>query len=191
MLGGTHARTPFYIYESVGTHSPGLVQVVFPQSRMTAIFLRDARKVRPEADLSVRMVSPAGWEISMVRDGEKFSTDRPCFAMNNIPPRFYGMTHLRGVNYKPTTITFSTNVPLKVFVAIDSRYPNPLDHNLYKKTGEKIIHGGCHPPVKFPIYERWVKSPGRVSINLSASRMMGVFVAPLISDNTFKSGVYS
>ncbi|KAK3735368.1 hypothetical protein QZH41_000457 [Actinostola sp. cb2023] len=173
MLGGTHARTPFYIYESVAEYGPGFVEISFPQSRMTAIFLRDSHKVKPAADLSVRVTSSA-WQISMVREGEKFSTNRKCYAMSNIPPRFYGMTHLRGVNDKPMTIKFTVNVPIKVYIAIDSRYPSPLDSKLYKKTGEKIVHAGCHKPTDFPIWERTVTKPGLVTLNLSASRMMGL-----------------
>lgn len=190
MLGGCHTRTPFFIYESVAPQGPGLVQVNFQHSRMTGIFLRDSRAVKPEAELKVTVSRPS-WEISMVREGEKFSTNRACYAMADVPPRFYGMTHIRGINDKPTQVQFTVNIPVKVYVAYDSRYPNPLNVNQFKNTGEKIVHAGCHPRVNFPIWERVVNRPGQVNLHFNAGRMMAIFVSPLYCDYTFKSGVYS
>jgi hypothetical protein len=83
MLGGCHPRTPFIIYESVAAHGPGLVQVYFPHSRMTGIFLRDSRAAKPEAELKVTVSSPS-WEISTIREGEKFSTNRDCYTITDV-----------------------------------------------------------------------------------------------------------
>lgn len=116
----------------------------------------------------------------MVRQGEKFSTNRDCYKMEDIPPKYHGLTHLRGPNDE-TTITFHVNIPVAVYVAIDSRNNrNTILPAYFKATGEKIVHGGCHAPTDFPIYERKYPSGGIVSIPLIASRMITVMVKPLI-----------
>ena len=115
----------------------------------------------------------------MVREGEKFSTNRKCYTMVDIPPKYHGLTHLRGPNDE-TTVSFHVNIPVVVYVAIDSRNKRhtilPSD---FKATGEKIVHAGCHAPTDFPIYERKYPSGGAVTIPLSASRMITVMVKPL------------
>lgn len=192
ILGGCHnPRTPFYIYKSIKSHGPGEVQIRFPDypnSRMTAVFVRDARLIQPDAELKIN--APSYAELSMVREGEKFSTNRKCYTMIDIPPRFYGLTHIRILNDE-TAVSFTVNVPVVVHVAVDSRYPNILPSS-FAYTGEKIVHAGCHPRTDFPVYSKKF-NPGQVNINLRPShpptRMMAVFVEALV-DNTFKSGVY-
>lgn len=184
MLGGCHSRTPFNIYKSKKTFGPGRVTINFRFSRMTAVFVRDARLIQPDAELKI--VPPARAELSMVREGEKFSTNRPCYTMTDIPPRFYGLTHLRLLNDEKS-VSFTVNVPVVLYVAVDSRYPNILPKS-FTPTGEKIVHAGCHPRTDFPVFAQKY-NPGSVYIKLSSSRMMAVFVEPLV-DNTFKSGVY-
>lgn len=181
MLGGCHKpRVKFPIYRSRRVHGPGLVTVNFQSSRMTGIFLRDnAFDVRPYAELKVTFPDTPR-EISMVRHGEKFSTNRECYQMEDIPPKYHGLTHLRGPNDE-TTITFHVNIPVVVYVAIDSRNNrNTILPASFKATGEKIVHGGCHDPTDFPIYERKYPSGGKVSIPLLASRMLTVMVKPLM-----------
>ncbi|KAL9965455.1 hypothetical protein ACROYT_G029257 [Oculina patagonica] len=180
MLGGCHKRTKFPIYRSRRVHGPGLVTVDFTSSRMTGIFLRDnAYEVRPYAELKVTFPGTPR-EISMVRDGEKFSTNRACYAMVDIPPKYHGLTHLRGPNDE-TTITFHVNIPVLVYVAIDSRNnANAILPAVFKATGEKIVHGGCHARTDFPIYERKYPSGGTVTIPLLASRMLTIMVKPLM-----------
>ena len=181
ILGGCHhSRVKFPIYRSRRVHGPGLVTVNFQSSRMTGIFLRDnAFDVRPYAELKVTFTGTPR-EISMVRHGEKFSTNRDCYQMEDIPPKYHGLTHLRGPNDE-TTITFQVNIPVVVFVAIDSRNNrNTILPASFKATGEKIVHGGCHDPTDFPIYERKYPSGGQVSIPLIASRMLTVMVKPLM-----------
>ena len=182
MLGGCHNPGPvkFPIYRSRRTHGPGLVTVHFSSSRMTGIFLRDnAFDVRPYAELKVTFPGTPG-EISMVREGEKFSTNRDCYRMEDIPPKYHGLTHLRGPNDEKT-ISFYVNIPVIVYVAIDSRHNRhtilPSD---FKATGERIIHGGCHARTSFPIYERKYPKGGTVNIPLIASRMLTVMVKPLM-----------
>ena len=98
MLGGCHKRTKFPIYRSKKVHGPGLVTINFKSSRMTGIFLRgNAFQVRPYAELKVTFPGTPR-EISMVREGEKFSTNRACYTMEDIPPKYYELTHLRGPN---------------------------------------------------------------------------------------------
>ena len=181
ILGGCHhSRVKFPIYRSRRVHGPGLVTVNFQSSRMTGIFLRDkAFDVRPYAELKVTFPDTPR-EISMVRHGEKFSTNRDCYQMEDIPPKYHGLTHLRGPNDE-TTITFQVNIPVVVYVAIDSRNNrNTILPASFKATGEKIVHGGCHDPTDFPIYERKYPSGGKVSIPLLASRMLTVMVKPLM-----------
>ena len=181
MLGGCHKpAVKFPIYRSRRVHGPGLVTVHFPSSRMTGIFLRDnAYDVRPYAELKVEFPGTPR-EISMVRDGEKFSTNRDCYQMVDIPPKFHGLTHLRGPNDE-TTVTFHVNIPVVVYVAIDSRNNrNTILPAHFKATGEKIVHGGCHDPTDFPIYELEYPSGGTVTIPLIASRMLTVMVRPLM-----------
>ena len=173
MLGGCHKpRVKFPIFRSRRVHGPGLVTVHFKSSRMTGIFLREnAFDVRPYAELKVTFPGTPR-EISMVRD---------CYAMVDIPPKYHGLTHLRGPNDE-NTITFHVNIPVIVYVAIDSRNNRntilPAD---FKATGEKIVHGGCHRPTDFPIYERRYPSGGTVTIPLIASRMITVMVKALFS----------
>ena len=181
MLGGCHKpRVKFPIYRSKKVYGPGLVTVHFKSSRMTGIFLRDnAYQVRPYAELKVTFPGTPR-EISMVREGEKFSTNRACYTMVDIPPKYYGLTHLRGPNDE-TTITFDVNVPVIVYVAIDSRlHRNNILPSTFIATGEKIVHGGCHARTDFPIYKRKYPSGGTVTIPLSESRMLTVMVKPLI-----------
>ena len=181
MLGGCHKpRVKFPIYRSRRVHGPGLVTVHFQSSRMTGIFLRDnAFDVRPYAELKVTFPDTPR-EISMVRHGEKFSTNRDCYKMEDIPPKYHGLTHLRGPNDE-TTVTFHVNIPVVVYVAIDSRNNrNTILPAYFKATGEKIVHGGCHTPTDFPIYERKYPGGGIVSIPLIASRMITVMIKPLI-----------
>lgn len=180
MLGGCHKRVKFPIYRSKKVYGPGLVTVNFKSSRMTGIFLRDnAYQVRPYAELKVTFPGTPR-EISMVREGEKFSTNRACYTMVDIPPKYCGLTHLRGPNDE-TTITFAVNVPVIVYVAIDSRlHRQNILPSTFKATGEKIVHGGCHARTDFPIYERKYPSGGTVIIPLSESRMLTVMVKPLI-----------
>ena len=179
MLGGCHSRVKFPIYRSKKVYGPGLVTVNFKSSRMTGIFLRDnAYQVRPYAELKVHFPGTPR-EISMVREGEKFSTNRACYTMVDIPPKYYGLTHLRGPNDE-TTITFAVNVPVIVYVAIDSRFNrNNILPSTFIDTGEKIVHGGCHDRTDFPIYERKYPSGGTVVIPLKESRMLTVMVKPL------------
>jgi len=180
MLGGCHARTKFPIYRSKNVYGPGLVTVNFKSSRMTGIFLREnAYELRPYAELKVTFPGTPR-EISMVREGEKFSTNRACYTMVDIPPKYHGLTHLRGPNDE-TTITFDVNVPVMVYVAIDSRqHRNNILPSTFKATGEKIVHAGCHPRTDFPIYERKYPTRGTVTIPLGESRMLTVMVKPLI-----------
>ena len=180
MLGGCHSRVKFPIYRSRKVYGPGLVTVHFKSSRMTGIFLRDnAYQVRPYAELKVHFPGTPR-EISMVREGEKFSTNRACYTMVDIPPKYYGLTHLRGPNDE-TTITFTVNVPVIVYVAIDSRqHRQNILPSTFIATGEKIVHGGCHDRTDFPIYERKYPSGGTVIIPLSESRMLTVMVKPLM-----------
>ena len=152
MLGGCHKpRVKFPIYRSKNVHGPGLVSINFKSSRMTGIFLRgNAYQVRPYAELKVTFPSTPR-EISMVREGEKFSTNRACYTMEDIPPKYYGLTHLRGPNDE-RTIIFDVNIPVIVYVAIDSRlHRNTILPSTFIATGEKIIHGGCHARTDFPI----------------------------------------
>ena len=191
ILGGCHSRTTFHIYESTKTHGPGMISITFKHSRMTAIFLRDARVIRPDAQLKVTFQHPTPLsEYGMVREGEKFSTNRKCYTMADVPPKYYGMLHLRGINDKTSPIKFTVNVPCVVYVAIDSRYPNSLNTKEFQPTGEKIIHGGCHARTNFPIYQRVVTTPGLVTITLNHTRMLAVFLKPLDHENTFRTGVY-
>lgn len=180
MLGGCHKpRVKFQIYRSKNVHGPGLVSINFKSSRMTGIFLRGAYQVRPYAELKVTFPSTPR-EISMVREGEKFSTNRACYTMEDIPPKYYGSTHLRGPNDE-RTITFDVNIPVIVYVAIDSRlHRNTILPSTFIATGEKIVHGGCHARTDFPIYERKYPSGGTVTVPLSESRMLTVMVKPLI-----------
>ena len=179
-LGGCHKpRVKFPIYRSKNVHGPGLVSINFKSSRMTGIFLRGAYQVRPYAELKVTFPSTPR-EISMVREGEKFSTNRACYTMEDIPPKYYGSTHLRGPNDE-RTITFDVNIPVIVYVAIDSRlHRNTILPSTFIATGEKIVHGGCHARTDFPIYERKYPSGGTVTVPLSESRMLTVMVKPLI-----------
>ena len=191
MLGGCHPRTPFYIYERKVPQGPGLISILFRHSRMAAIFLRDSRVIRPDAELRVAYLRPSPLsEYSMVREGEKFSSNRKCYAMADVPPKYYGMLHLRGKNDKTSPIRFTVNVPCIVYVAIDSRYSNPLNKREFHPTGEKIVHAGCHPRTNFPIYKRIIKKLGPVTITLTHTRMLAVFLQPLEHENTFKTGVY-
>ena len=181
MLGGCHKpRVKFPIYRSKKVHGPGLVSINFKSSRMTGIFLRgNAYQVRPYAELKVTFPSIPR-EISMVREGEKFSTNRACYTMEDIPPKYYELTHLRGPNDE-TTITFDVNIPVIVYVAIDSRlHRNTILPSTFIATGEKIVHGGCHARTDFPIYERKYPSGGTVTVPLSESRMLTIMVKPLI-----------
>ena len=181
MLGGCHKpKVKFPIYRSNNVHGPGMVSINFKSSRMTGIFLRgNAYQVRPYAELKVTFPSTPR-EISMVREGEKFSTNRACYTMEDIPPKYYGLTHLRGPNDE-TTITFDVNIPVIVYVAIDSRlHRNTILPSTFIATGEKIVHGGCHARTDFPIYERKYPSEGTVTVPLSESRMLTVMVKPLI-----------
>ena len=98
-------------------HGPGLVTVNFKSSRMTGIFLRNAYQLRPYAELKVTFPGTPR-EISVVREGEKFSTNRACYAMVDIPPKYPGLTYLRGPNDE-TTSTFDVNIPVMVYMAID------------------------------------------------------------------------
>ena len=181
MLGGCHKRVKFPIYRSKKVYGPGLVTVNFKSRRMTGIFLRgNPYQVRPYAELKVTFPRHTPREISMVREGEKFSTNRACYTMVDIPPKYYGLTHLRGPNDE-RTITFAVNVPVIMYVAIDSRlhHQNILP-STFKATREKIVHGGCHARTNFPIYERKYSSGGTVIIPLRESRMLTVMVKPLI-----------
>ena len=189
MLGGCHSRTAFYIYKSKKALGPGPVVVNFKASRMTGVFVRDARLVQPAAELKIVPLTARYAELSMVRDGEKFSTNRDCYKMIDIPPRFYGLTHVRLLNDE-TSFSFRINVPAIVYVAIDSRRSRHLNilPSSFVNTGEKIIHAGCHPPTDFPVFAKKF-NPGNVSVTLRESRMLAVFVEPLV-DNTFKTGVY-
>lgn len=181
MVGGCHKpRVKFPIYRSKKVYGPGLVTVNFSTSRMTGIFLRDnAFQYRPYKELKITFPGTPR-EISMVREGEKFSTNRDCYAMVDIPPKYYGLTHLRGPNDE-NTITFEVNIPVVVYVAIDSRHNRqhilPLT---FTNTGEKIVHGGCHARTDFPIYAREYPNGGTVTIPLNESRMVTVMVKPLI-----------
>lgn len=181
MLGGCQDRVKFPIYRSKKVHGPGLVTLSFKTSRLTGIFLRDnAYDVRPFAELKVTFPPGSPREISMVREKEKFATNRKCYEMVDIPPKYYGLTHLRGPNDE-TTVKFDVNIPVIVYVAIDSRLNR---HNIlpstFVSTGEKIVHGGCHSPTDFPIYERKYPNGGTVTIPLKSTRMLTVMVKPLI-----------
>ena len=165
---------------------PGNVDVNFKASRITGVFVRDARLVQLAAELNIAPLKSKHAELSMTREGEKFSTNRACYTMTDIPPRFYGLTHVRLLNDEKD-ISFHISVPAIVYVAIDSRYPNILPSS-FVSTGEKIVHAGCHPRVDFPVYSKKF-GPGIVSIVLQQWRSLAVFVEPLV-DNTFKSGVY-
>ncbi|XP_032239391.2 uncharacterized protein LOC5513961 [Nematostella vectensis] len=186
VLGGCHARTLFYIYESIVTHGPGHVIINAFSDNMAGIFLRDARLISPAARLHVTSL-PAGWELGMMRDGEKYATNRASYAMTDVAPKFYGTLHLRGPNDKTSPMTFNINVPATLYVAIDTRYPNPLDMS-FVATGEKLVLAGSHPRTDFAVYEKSLP-PGNVVISLSATRMLAVMLKPQI-DNTFKAGVY-
>ena len=119
IVGGCHRRTKFPIFRSKKVHGPGLVSINFKSSRMTGIFLRgNAFQVRHYAELKVTFPGTPR-EISMVKEVEKFSTNRACYTMEDIPPKYYGLTHLWGPNDE--TITFDVNIPVIVYVAIDSR----------------------------------------------------------------------
>ncbi|XP_028399627.1 uncharacterized protein LOC114523020 [Dendronephthya gigantea] len=189
MLGGCHPRTPFYIYKSKQALGPGPVTVNFKAISMSGVFVRDARLVQPAAELKIVPLTARYAELSMVRDGEKFSTNRRCYKMIDIPPRFYGLTHVRLLNDE-TSFSFHINVPAVVYVAIDSRRSRHLNvlPSSFVNTGEKIIHAGCHPQTDFPVFAKRF-NPGNVVVNLGVSRMIAVFVEPLV-DNTFKTGVY-
>ena len=39
-------------------------------------------------------------EVAMVRHGEKYATNRRCYAWEDVPPRYHGLTHVRGLNDK-------------------------------------------------------------------------------------------
>ena len=187
MFGGCHSRIPFHIYRSKLPHGPGKVKVYFSHSRVTGVFVRDARLVQPAAELKIVPLSGSTHiELGMVRDGEKFSTNRDCYIMSNIPPRFYGLTHVRVYNDE-TQVSFQINVPAIVYVASDSRKSNILP-SYFLNTGEKVALAGCHPELDFPVYAKKC-NPGIVQIHLHEVRTLTVFVEPIV-DNTFKSGVY-
>ena len=53
---------------------------------------------------SLSVTDYGGMKISMLRHGEKYATNRGCYALEDIPPKFHGMTHLRGPNDKSGNI---------------------------------------------------------------------------------------
>jgi len=80
-------------------------------------------------------------EISMVRHGEKYATNRPCYAYEDVSPLYHGMTHVRGLNDKHGTINFKVNVPVIIYLAIDSRY-SYIHGNDYEDTGDLVMLRG-------------------------------------------------
>ena len=39
-------------------------------------------------------------EIAMMRHGEKYATNRPCYRWEDVSPLYHGLTHVRGPNDK-------------------------------------------------------------------------------------------
>lgn len=84
-------------------------------------------------------------EISMVRHGERYATNRPCYEYEDVPPLYQGMTHVRGPNDKVGVITFKVNVPIIIYLATDSRYPY-IHGDEYEKTSDLVMLGGATIP---------------------------------------------
>ena len=44
-------------------------------------------------------------QISMMRHGEKYATNRDCYSWEDVQPKYHGMTHIRGLNDKEGLFT--------------------------------------------------------------------------------------
>ena len=80
-------------------------------------------------------------QISMVQHGEKYATNRPCYAYEDVSPLYHGMTHVRGLNDKVGAITFKVNSQVIIYLAIDSRH-SYIHGNDYEDTGHGSHAGG-------------------------------------------------
>lgn len=46
------------------------------------------------------VTSYGSYEIAMLRHGEKYATNRPCYKWEDVSPLYHGLTHVRGLNDK-------------------------------------------------------------------------------------------
>lgn len=74
-------------------------------------------------------------QIAMLRHGEKYATNRACYAWEDVPPLYHGMTHIRGLNDKAENINFKVSVSVIIYLAIDSRHAY-IHGDDYENTGD-------------------------------------------------------
>lgn len=62
------------------------------------VLLNSKSIVADDDQLSV--TSYGSFEIAMLRHGEKYATNRPCYKWEDVSPLYHGLTHVRGLNGK-------------------------------------------------------------------------------------------
>ena len=62
------------------------------------VLLNSKSIVADDDQLSV--TSYGSFEIAMLRHGEKYATNRPCYKWEDVSPLYHGLTHVRGLNDK-------------------------------------------------------------------------------------------
>ncbi|CAH3187065.1 unnamed protein product [Porites evermanni] len=48
-------------------------------------------------DDQLSVTSYGSFEIAMLRHGEKYAANRPCYKWEDVSPLYYGLTHVRGL----------------------------------------------------------------------------------------------
>ena len=64
------------------------------------------------ADRDLSVTGYGALQIAMLRHGEKYATNIPCYTWEDVPPLYHGMTHVRGLNDKLGNINFKVSVPV-------------------------------------------------------------------------------
>ena len=108
---------------------------------ITALVVLLQSFVQPSESLSV--TNYGSKQISMLRHGEKYATNRPCYAWEDVQPKYHGMSHIRGLNDKAGSFAFHVDAPVFVYLAVDSRY-SYIHGNAFENTHDKLMLGGCH-----------------------------------------------
>jgi hypothetical protein len=108
---------------------------------ITAVAVLLQNVAQPSESLSVTNYGTK--QISMMRHGEKYATNRPCYVWEDVQPKYHGMTHIRGINDKVGSFTFDVDAPVFVYLAVDSRYPY-IHRPAFENTHDKFMLGGCH-----------------------------------------------
>ena len=121
----------------------------------------------------------ASTELAELQPGVRYATNRGPYIFREVPVIYRGAVYFRGDNDKSTAAnTFVTNKPVRVFVAVDSRFRR---HEAafpagFTETGDSLTfsHNGADT-IAFHIYYRDFKA-GLVSFSFRQTVMAGTLV---------------